>query len=264
MKSNLSYVICAGLGLLNFILLAFPYIAAFSKMDGYDFGNYSTGFSGYKVLDLWGMGFSGAMSALMQLFILLLGIALLGWGVLGLLKAFGIFEKFPDKLGNVSCKKIGEIGLIALAGLNVLLLIFLIILTATNTESGEGWKSGVRLSAGIFISIIFTVGAVVALKLLEKKFPATDSGESVTYVCVKCGKKAKSSDKFCNNCGGEIEKRVAVKEEYVCEKCGKTATAKDKFCNNCGGAIVKKVEQPQEAPPAAQEVGSVDDVVPKE
>lgn len=258
LKNNLAYVFSAGLGLFNFILLAFPYIASFSKVEGISYGNYSQGHGGYKILELWSMGFGGAMSALMQLFILLLGIALLAWGVLGLLKAFGVFEKFPDSLGNVSCKKIGEFGLFGLAGLNVLLLIFLIVLTAANTESGEGWKSGIRLSAGIFIAIIFTVGAVVALKVLEKKFPVTDEGgETVTYVCGKCGKKAKAKDKFCNACGGEIEKKVVVKEKYACEKCGKKATAKDKFCNGCGGAVVVKKEEPKE------ETATIEDVVPQ-
>ena len=243
LKNNLAYVFCAGFGLLNFIFLAFNYITSFAKYSYGGYGNYSQsyGVSGYKVMDLWELKFSGVMSSIIQLFILLLGIALLAWGVLGLLKAFGIFEKFPDKLGKVESKKLGEFGLFGLAGLNVLLLIFLIILTASNTEKSEYGSAGIKLSAGIFIAVIFTVGAVVALKVLEKKLPAIDEGgETVTYVCSKCGKKAKANDKFCNVCGGEIEKKVVVKEEYVCEKCGKKVTAKDKFCNVCGGAVVVK------------------------
>ena len=113
-------------------------------------------------------------------------------------------------------------------------------------------SAGIRLSAGIFISLVITVGAVVALKILEKKLPATDSGEIITYVCNKCGKKARSSDKFCNACGGEIEKKVVVKEEYACEKCGKRATAKEKFCSACGGEIKVK-EKPPVAEAAATE-----------
>ena len=239
-KSNLSYVMCAGLGLLNFILLAFPYLASFYSYDLGEWGgkqSSSTSISGYKVMDLWELKFSGVMSSIIQLFILILGIALLAWGILGLLKAFKIFDKMPDKIGNIESKKVGEMGLIGLAGLNVLLLVFLIILTASNTEKSDFASAGIKLSAGIFIAIIFTVGAVVALKLLEKKFPATEGGESVTYVCAKCGKKATAKDKFCNSCGGEIECKVFVKEEYACSKCGKKATAKDKFCNSCGGEI---------------------------
>ena len=264
-KSNLAYVGCAALGLLNFILLAIPYISSYYSYDLGEWGgkrSSSHGISGYKVMDLWEGGFSGVMSSLIQLFVLLGGIAILAWGVLGLLKAFGIFDKFPDRLGNIESKKIAEFGIFGLAGLNVLLLVFLIILSATNSESyseyGYSGSAGIRLSAGIFISLVITVGAAVALKILEKKLPATDEGgESVTYVCSKCGKKARSSDKFCNACGGEIEKKVVVKEEYACEKCGKKATAKDKFCNGCGGAVVVKKEEPKE------EAATIEDVVPQ-
>ncbi len=265
MKSNLTYVVCAALGVFNFILLAIPYIASYYSYDLGEWGgkqSSSDGISGYKVMDLWELKFSGVMSSLIQLFVLLVGIALLAWGVLGLLKAFGIFDKFPDRLGKFESKKIGEFGLFGIAGLNVLLLIFLIILSATNSESyseyGMESSAGIRLSAGIFISLIITVGAAVALKVLEKKFPATDSGEMTTYVCNKCGKKAKAADKFCSACGGEIEKKVVVKEEYACVKCGKRATAKDKFCNECGGEIKVK-----EAPPKEEAAAPLDDAVPQ-
>ena len=134
-----------------------------------------------------------------------------------------------------------------------LLLIFLIILTATNTEKSEYGSAGIKFSAGIFIALIFTIGAVVALKVLEKKLPATDEGgETVTYVCGKCGKKAKAKDKFCNACGGEIEKKVVVKEEYACEKCGKRASAKEKFCSACGGEIKVKEKPPVAEPTEAE------------
>ncbi len=261
LKKNLTYVFCAGLGLLNFIFLAFNYIASFaeySRAGGYGSYSQSYGVSGYKVMDLWELKFSGVMSSIIQLLILLVGIALLAWGVLGLLKAFGIFEKFPDRLGKFESKKIGEFGLFGIAGLNVLLLIFLIILTASNTEKSEYGSTGIKLSAGIFIALIFTVGVVVVLKVLEKKLPLTDEGgETVTYVCGKCGKKATAKDKFCNACGGEIEKKVDIKEQYVCEKCGKKATAKDKFCNVCGGAVVAKKEE------SKAETASIEDVIPQ-
>ena len=261
-KSNLAYVGCAILGLLNFILLAIPYISSYYSYDLGEWGgkqSSSDGISGYKVMDLWEGGFSGVMSSLIQLFVLIGGIALLAWGVLGLLKAFGIFDKFPDRLGNIESKKIAEFGIFGLAGLNVLLLVFLIILSATNSESyseyGYSGSAGIRLSAGIFISLVITVGVAVALKILEKKLPVSDSGETVTYVCGKCGKKAKAKDKFCNACGGEIEKKVVVKEEYACEKCGKRASAKEKFCSACGGEIKVK-EKPPVIEPAATEASA--------
>ncbi len=244
-KSNLTYVVCAGIGLINFILLAIPYVASFYS---YDFGEWggkqsnTAGVSGYNVMDMWELGFSGVMSSIIQIFVLILGIALLAFGVMGLLKAFGIFNKLPDKIGNFESKQLGFFGLVGLAGLNFLLLIFLIILTASNTEKSEFASAGIKLSAGIFISIIFTAGAVVGLKVLEKKLPANGSSETVTYACKKCGKKAKATDKFCNACGGEIETKVIKNKEYTCEKCGKKAKATDKFCNVCGGEIKLKEE----------------------
>ena len=252
-KSNLAYVGCAILGLLNFILLAIPYISSYYSYDLGEWGgkhSSSDGISGYKVMDMWEGGFSGVMSSLIQLFVLLLGIGLLAWGVLGLLKALDILPQFPDKLGGFESKKLGEFGLFGFAGLNVLLLVFLIIFSAANSESyseyGYSSSAGIRLSAGIFISLILSVGAVVALKVLEKKFPASESAETVIYVCSKCGKRARAKDKFCNECGGAVEQQVKVNNKYVCTKCGKEATAKDKFCNACGGEIAIKAPPPPE------------------
>lgn len=210
--SNLSYVFCAGLGLLNFILLAIPYVASFYKYDygeWGDKGSNSAGISGYKVMSLWEGGFGGVMSSIFQIFILILGIALLAYGVMGLLKAFGLFEKFPDKLGKFETKKLGEYGLFAYAGLNALLLIFLIILCATNTHSesemGISGSAGIRMSAGIFITLIFAVGSVVAMKFLQKKFPANaDNEPQISYLCENCGKKVKKTVKFCPECGGKV------------------------------------------------------------
>lgn len=228
-KNSWAYVLCAGIGLLNFILLAITYTSEFYSYEydrsygyGYGFsgsGSYSYGISGYRVMSLWGFGFGGVISSLLQIFILLTGIALLAWGTMGLLKSFGVFEKFPDAVGGKDSKKLGEWGLLMLAGLNVLLLIGMIIFTASNTETVEIYggeeSSGFKLSAGIFISIVFTVGAYVALKILQKKCPAGEQLEEAEYLCEKCGKKAKKKDKFCNECGGAVIKKekAAAKEE---------------------------------------------------
>ena len=220
-KKNLVYVFCAGIGFLNFILLAFSYIASFYKYDyssvyysGYGSYSSSYGISGYSVMSLWELGFCGVISSLIQISVLILGIAMLGFGVMGLLKGFGVFAKFPEKVGKFESKKLGEFGLFGLAGLNVLLLVFLIILSITHTESyseyGYSASTGIALSAGIFISLVFTAGAVVAFKIFKKKLPATAPEEEVKYSCAKCGKNAKKSDKFCNECGGEVQMTKTV------------------------------------------------------
>ena len=168
-KKNWAHFFCAVLGLFNFILLAIPYVAAFMKTEGWLEMSVSEGISGYKVMDMWDGGFSGVMSSLIQIFILILGIALLVWGVLGLLKAKGICKVLPDKIGNFENKKISEMGLLAMAVLNFLLFIFLIIVTAVNTEKYAGGSTGIKLSAGIFLAIIFWTAAYVGAKLLDKK-----------------------------------------------------------------------------------------------
>ena len=213
LKNNLTYVFCAGLGLLNFILLAIPYVASFYSYDyGYGKISDSMGISGYKVMDMWSLGFGGVMSAIIQIIILLLGIALLAYGILGLLKAFNIFGKLPDKIGKFETVKLGKIALFAYGILNVLLFIFLIIVTASNTERAEGSAAGIKLSAGIFITIIIAAGVIIGLKFLEKKNLASQSGESVAYVCSNCGKAARAKDKFCNDCGGAIIKKQPISE----------------------------------------------------
>ncbi len=251
LKNNLEYVFCAALGFLNFILLAFPFVSAFYEYDLGSWGGVqssSDGVSGYQILRLWDGGFGGVMSSLVQLVILLGGIAIMVWGACALLKEYGILPQFPDRLGNFESKKLSEFALFGMAGLHVLLLVFLIIFTASNTESAYGASAGFRLSAGIFISLVFYIGSVVALIMLKKKMPANTSGESITYVCSNCGKRAKASDKFCNACGGNVEKKVIVPVEYVCEKCGTKASAKDKFCRSCGGAVVQRQQKQAEAP----------------
>ena len=55
-----------------------------------------------------------------------------------------------------------------------------------------------------------------------------------------------------NSGGGQIKKKVVIKEEYACEKCGKRATAKEKFCSDCGGEIKVKEKPPVAEPTEAE------------
>jgi hypothetical protein len=179
MSKYLNWIFYAGLGLLNFILLAIPYLTlkvSYGDLGGFagyygGLSDYHKGVGGYKVMNLWSGGFGGAMSSLMQLFILLAGIALFVLGAAGFLKELKI-AKLPDKIGKFGYEKIGGLLMISLGALNVLLLIFLIIFCAANSESGEyGVFAGYSLNAGIFIALIFTAGAFIGLKLLRKKYP---------------------------------------------------------------------------------------------
>ena len=70
---------------------------------------------------------------------------------------------------------------------------------------GISGSAGIRMSAGIFITLIFAVGSVVAMKFLQKKFPANaDNEPQISYLCENCGKKVKKTVKFCPECGGKV------------------------------------------------------------
>ena len=127
------------------------------------------GLSGYDVITEFGdaeLGFFGTLSTIVQVLVLIAGIAILVYGVLGLLGAFNVV-----KLGFVK-KGIASKALMVYAALNVLLLICLIIVCIDNTEeiAEYGVKAGIKLQAGIFVTVILAAGAVVADKLLGKKF----------------------------------------------------------------------------------------------
>lgn len=253
-KNNLTYLFCAGIGFLNFILLAIPYITyyhSYSNGSG-KWTTESTGESGYRVMDLWGQGFGGIMSSVIQILVLVVGISLLAWGIMGLIKELGYFKAFPDSIGKIRSAVLGEIGLFIIAALNILLLIFLIVLSVSSrTYITSLYKSGIGLSAGVFVSIVITVGSVVALKLLQKNHRTSGDIVLTVYLCPKCGKKAKSGDKFCSSCGAVIVSQTYVKEENVCSKCGQKAEPGTRFCSVCGGEIVKKPSAAEQVAPAA-------------
>jgi len=165
-KKYLPWLLYGGLGLFKFILWAIPYFKSFVKGGEWLVGDWTVRFSGYKVLRLWGGGFGGAMSALSQLFLLFTFIALIGVGVLGLLNRLNV-TKIKEEYGKFTLDKIGTYLLYLYAGLNVLLTIFLIIYAASNSNE----FGGAGISAGVFITLVFAIGAVVFRIFLQKKYP---------------------------------------------------------------------------------------------
>ena len=243
-KSNLAYTLCAFLGLFNFITFAFSYLGAYVEYSG-ESETLATK-SGYGVMNLFDTDFWGATSSLVQILILIAGIALLAIGVLGLLKAFDVLTTLPEQVEKYVSDKFATFALFGFAALNTLLFVLLWIYAIANTKGDSYYEIGVSVSFGAYVAFILAVGAAVAIKVLADKLPQGGATESVEYVCTKCGKKAKASEKFCNACGGAIEKKVKLPVEYVCTKCGKKAKATDKFCSACGGAVEKQVKRPME------------------
>ncbi|MBR2968793.1 MAG: zinc ribbon domain-containing protein [Clostridia bacterium] len=236
LRKNFFWLLCGGIGVFQFILLAIPYISAFYKYGSF---SGSEGVSGYEIMNIW-EGFSGSMSSLIQVFVLIVGLALLVIGAVALLKEFGISD-LTEKFGTLDLKKTGEYALLAYAGLNILLFVFLLIFCISNTESLGGAKSGFRLSAGIFITLIVAIGAVVGNKLVEKKFPMDENAPVTIFKCSQCSKKAKASAKFCSACGGAIvETKTESKPVYACSSCGAVAAKDTNFCPACGGQITQK------------------------
>ncbi len=253
--SNLSYVLCVGLGLFNFIFLAFPYLSVYASYElgeGVGSSSQSAYVGGYKVMSLWGGGFGGVMSSIFQILILVFGIAMLVYGAYGIVKAFELLENdiVPE---NLCSKKYARYALYGYAALNVLLLIFLIIYCATQTEKvsefGASLEVGVRLSAGIFITLVFAAAAIVADMILPEKLGGEDeNAPKLNYLCSQCGKAVKKDVKFCPDCGGAVEEKLEFKKIFVCSACGKKVKQGINFCPDCGGKIEEtEAEKPVEA-----------------
>ncbi len=215
--NNLEYLFCVGLGFLNFIFLAIPYVSSFYSYDLGEWGgkqSSSEGISGYEVMKLWDGGFGGVMSSLIQIFELIFAIAMLAYGIVGLLKNFELIKEIPSEVDKLIDKKYGKFALYIYSGINVLLLIFLIILCISNTktesELGYSASAGIRLSAGIFITLVFAIGSIVTIKVLQTKFkPDEDQKKNeIIYLCSRCGMKQRKKTNFCPDCGGEIKECV--------------------------------------------------------
>ena len=249
-KANFNYVLCTCMGLLHFILMAFRYCATFYKYDGER--ETFLKFSGYDLMkfeDFEGTDaeFLSTVNGILQIFLLIIAVGMVLYGALGLLKAFGVFEQFPDNIGKYESKKVAAMALRAYGGLTSLLLVFLIIWAAANTETQEIWgtkiTAGVSISFGVIITFVLAIAATVAPILLPKYIPglneggAASSGPQFVYRCAQCGKKAGKTERFCSACGGSVVAEQVKQYDYVCGGCGKKMKKTDRFCNVCGGAV---------------------------
>lgn len=163
------WIIYMAAGLFTFIWFAIPYIVRFG--DGYILDG---GANGYNVMGFWNSNFSGAMSSLIQIFILIFAVMLIVVGIIGLLEQLNVIRFSEKLLGipffnkyGITLKRLGFFILIGYAALNVLLLIFLIILCSTISDTMRSVLYEVRLSAGVFISLAFSAGLSAAAYLFD-------------------------------------------------------------------------------------------------
>ena len=257
-KANLRGLVCAFLGLFQFILLAIPYASVYSSTLRSSWSESLSGYGllGNKLTDLYEQSFwmemtGGVVPFIFQLIAFICGIVLLLSAAYLLVKAFFGVE-MPEQFGPVSVAKVRDFALMGYAGANALLFVSLIIISLANSEELLGAEMGVGLGFGIFLAVILSVGAFVALKVLEQKMPQLfEAGAPATrYVCEQCGASAKKGAAFCAKCGGKVIEMLPV--TYACEQCGAAAKKGVAFCSKCGGKIVANTAAP--AAPAAAAV----------
>ena len=245
-KANLSYILCASLGLFHFIFMAFRFLSAFYKYDGeresYKFCN---GYGLMKFSNFKGSDGSAlaVFAGLLQIILLLLALGLLAYGVMGLLKGLGVFEQFPERVGKFPAKKLAELAMLGyvatLALIFMILLVWCLVNTNTSKWGSYKFRSGVTLSWGMYVTLLLSGSVAACPFVLPMLIPelAEGNGPQVAYHCAQCGKKAGKNEKFCNVCGGAVVAEEVKQYNYVCAGCGKKAKKTDKFCNVCGGAI---------------------------
>lgn len=247
-KANLNYVLCTFLGAFHFVMLAFTYYTAFAKYDGDR--NSEAWCNGYKVMSFGKFeGYSAEWLAIiigiLQILLLIAAVGLLVYGVMGLLKAFGVFEQFPDKIGGFDSKKLASLALMGYVAITALLFVLMIIWGICNTDSqsmyGYKIKAGFHVGFGAYFALIFS-GLIAATPLVLPKYvpglnEETSAGPQVVYACTNCGKKAPKGVRFCNACGGNVAASVVKQYNYVCTGCGRKMKKTDRFCNVCGGSV---------------------------
>jgi ribosomal protein L7/L12 len=241
-KQNLIYFFNAGLGVLAFILYAIPYVTIKSPR--------TRTFNGYRIIGrLFSVGLEGPICSIIQILTLILGISMLVYGILGILKALGIVSIIPDKIGKFEDKRLGFIALIVYAGLNLVLFGEFIFLCFENFLFD--YVRSIAPHAGLFIAVIVSWCAVLAYRILCDVLEPKEDYVKEEYRCSKCNKRARKSAKFCSECGGEIVKTETVVEvdkkcDYFCSKCFANAKKGEQFCSVCGGKVISSLDEDEE------------------
>ena len=174
---NISYFISLGLGILIYILLAIPFLRIkISESSTSIVSEYMkpVNLNGYDIMDLWDEGFSGVVSSLLQIIIIICSLAFIIYGIIGILMVLRVIQNVELPEG-ITYKRIGNIIFYTFGIVNVLLLIFLIIFAACNTKTigqiGNGnIKMVVSINAGIFVMLILSCTAILSSKIIESNY----------------------------------------------------------------------------------------------
>ena len=167
LKKNLSAILCAVIGLFAFICSAFTYVGCENSAGAYTgFDIFSDEFKTAKDADISCAG----IIPVVQVLILVVGGLMLVWGVLALLKGMGKLAQFPDAIAGVKTSVISKIMLAAMAVLNILQLVFIILFVADLNDLIDAYKLGF----GSILALILAVGAFAADYIISKKAPAEE------------------------------------------------------------------------------------------
>ncbi len=232
MKRIFNPLICAAVGLFNFIFMFFNYAVVFLSAFG---EGESVGRSAYQSMSFGDESLANGMDmilsnlgkdanltfllvfvSLLLIFMAVLSAGLLFAGIVGLLREFANV----NILGSVApgvVMKLSKKVLKANLWTNIISGILLGVCCLVNFYSGSifGQKVSLGMRPG-FGMILLLVLSIVAWKMLlkyEKKFFAPKAAGTV-YVCSACGEKFSAADKFCNKCGAPV---VAVETTPAAE-----------------------------------------------
>lgn len=234
-------------GLFGFIFMAINQISVFMKYEGESESQAVANAYKFFELDFGETGdikgaFLMVFVVLCVIAIIITSIAMMGVGVIKLLKELGI--EIPGASVFAIVGKIASLAnVIACCASFFFLLIFCLVNIRKETSWGITYSAGLYPGAGAYLLMIFSIGIFVAALIMDG-ICAKDDQPKTAYVCTACGKTCKAGSQFCDACGAPVEAQVQYPVAYLCSACGKKAKASEKFCSDCGGAIIQQVVYP--------------------
>lgn len=112
--------------------------------------------------------------------------------------------------------------------------------TLEGAAKNTGSTAAPLMGAGIGLGMGFGMGQGVGAGFCDmaQKIQVNNSKES-TKECPKCHAQIPQTQRFCGNCGFDIEKKPASKKEntLICSSCRGVVTKTTKFCPECGRKI---------------------------
>lgn len=226
-KKIFSPIVCGALGLLNLIFMSMEFLSV--KIFSLSVG----GASAYSCVDLLNMPTSDGgiilfSVGLCALLLILISIALVAFGVLGILKGILVsdsMQKIPTKLVSGPCKFLVRFNFI------VEVLAFILILIC-----GIVTEMACQPGVGNYFLLVFAIAGWIVFVKFGKKLPAVignTANNKAKYSCSACGATANANDKFCPSCGAP----VVADNSSCCPACGNAVSENDKFCPSCGAQV---------------------------